>query len=187
MHTQTFKLLQLTGQLLIGNYNSIKLGLADHLLCQESPQAGKISGWQDPGSCVGAVEEKTGNSCAFSAEEGERKNCNRLKTHSIGLHPTRALRRKAQQDQKEGGSDQTRNREVEWVLLPGMSVKQSLMIPVGRGKACGAGWLQQCGSKKVNCLKSVRFECNIQAWLYHGSAKLPARHDGLLSVHRITE
>lgn len=113
MHTQTFKLLQLTGQLLIGNYNSIKLGLADHLLCQESPQAGKISGWQDPGSCVGAVEEKTGNSCAFSAEEGERKNCNHLKTHFVGLHPTRALRRKAQQDQKEGGSDQTRHHEVE--------------------------------------------------------------------------
>lgn len=64
MHTQTFKLLQLTGQLLIGNYNSIKLGLADHLLCQESPEAGKIS-------CARAVEEKTpGNSCAFSAREG---------------------------------------------------------------------------------------------------------------------
>jgi len=96
MHTQTFKLLQLTGQLLIGNYNSIKLGLADHLLCQESPEAGKISGWQDSGSCAGAVEEKTtGNSCAFSVREGGRENHTCLKPtclrHPEGLHPTRAL------------------------------------------------------------------------------------------------
>lgn len=168
MHTQTFKLLQLTGQLLIGNYNSIKLGLADHLLCQESPQAGKISGWQDPGSCVGAVEEKTGNSCAFSAEEGERKNCNHLKTHSIGLHPTRALRRKAQQDQKEGGSDQTRNREVEWVLLPGMSVKQSLMIPVGRGASNQWGWLTAAMWIQEGQLLKV---CKV--WMQHSGMAVP--------------
>lgn len=119
MHTQTFKLLQLTGQLLIGNYNSIKLGLADHLLCQESPEAGKISGWQDPGSCVGAVEEKTtGNSCAFSAGEGGRENYICLKStclpHPGGLHPTGALGRKARQHWGWGrGRDETRVRGAE--------------------------------------------------------------------------
>lgn len=102
MHTQTFKLPQLTGQLLIGNYNSIKLGLADHLLCQESPQAGKISGWQDPGSRAGAVEEKTGNSCAFSAGEGGRENRSCMKPTLSSLPGGNASHHSRQEESSAG-------------------------------------------------------------------------------------
>lgn len=154
MHTQTFKLLQLTGQLLIGNYNSIKLGLADHLLCQESPQAGKISGWQDSGSRAGAVEEKTGNSCAFSAGGRWEGESQLHEAHFVFPAQGECI------PPQPSGGELSRSREGEALIRPG-SMKQNELRSqeskawwfLSEGKSTGSQ--QHCGSKGSPLLEGL--------------------------------